>query len=306
VQIPLDQYTFTIATFRIWVGKGGLGPDAPPIDATVTGICPLKSMFRRRNGPRGVPRPLFFYICEFFKKKGSFMLTLANKHAVVTGGRRGIGFSLAMALHEHGAEVTVVSKSDNAGDLPKGIRYVRADLGESQDRHGLIERCGEVDILINNAGIVHDYPAIAYPDVEWAKMLEVNLTAVFDLSCQAVRKGCKRIIQIASLSAFTGARNIVGYTTAKHGLIGMTKCLSNEWAPLGVTVNNIAPGLIKTDMIQNLTNDPKRSAEIMGRIPVGRFGNPHDIVGAMLFLASETSGYVTGSTIVVDGGWLGR
>jgi 2-deoxy-D-gluconate 3-dehydrogenase len=121
-----------------------------------------------------------------------------------------------------------------------------------------------------------------------------------------VQLGCKRIIQIASVSAFNGARNIVGYATAKHGLIGMTKCLSNEWAPLGTTVNNIAPGLIATEMLGNLMADATRTAEVTGRIPAGRMGTPKDLVGAMLFLASDEAQYVTGTSIVVDGGWLGR
>jgi 2-deoxy-D-gluconate 3-dehydrogenase len=160
--------------------------------------------------------------------------------------------------------------------------------------------------MVNNAGISHSYEALSYTGDEWSNMMEVNLTTVFDLSCQAVRLGCKRVIQIASTNAFNGARNIVGYSTAKHGLIGMTKCLSNEWAPLGVTVNNIAPGFIDTEMIGSITNNTKRTGEIVGRIPVGRLGTPKDLVGAMLFLASEEARYVTGTTLVVDGGWLGR
>ena len=234
------------------------------------------------------------------------MLDLSGKSAVVTGGRRGIGRSLAIALLEHGAGVTVIAKSANSHGLPSEIKYLQADLGEIRERRGLLESCGKVDILVNNAGIVHSHAALSYPDEEWSRMLEINLTAVFDLSCQAVRLGCKRIIQIASISAFSGARNIVGYTTAKHGLIGMTKCLSNEWAPLGITVNNIAPGLIATDMVSNLTKDATRNAEVTGRIPAGRMGTPKDLVGAMLFLASDEAQYVTGTSIVVDGGWLGR
>ena len=234
------------------------------------------------------------------------MLDLSGKSAVVTGGRRGIGRSLAIALLEHGAAVTVIAKSANSHGLPSEIKYLQADLGEIRERRGLLESCGKVDILVNNAGIVHTYAALSYPDEEWSRMLEVNLTAVFDLSCQAVQLGCKRIIQIASVSAFNGARNIVGYATAKHGLIGMTKCLSNEWAPLGTTVNNIAPGLIATDMLGNLMADATRTAEVTGRIPAGRMGTPKDLVGAMLFLASDEAQYVTGTTIVVDGGWLGR
>ena len=234
------------------------------------------------------------------------MLDLSGKSAVVTGGRRGIGRSLAIALLEHGAAVTVIAKSANSHDLPSEIKYLQADLGQIRERRGLLESCGKVDILVNNAGIVHTYAALSYPDEEWSRMLEVNLTAVFDLSCQAVQLGCKRIIQIASVSAFNGARNIVGYATAKHGLIGMTKCLSNEWAPLGTTVNNIAPGLIATDMLGNLMADATRTAEVTGRIPAGRMGTPKDLVGAMLFLASDEAQYVTGTSIVVDGGWLGR
>lgn len=234
------------------------------------------------------------------------MLDLSGKFAVVTGGRRGIGRSLAIALLERGAAVTVIAKSANSDGLPSEIKYLQADLGEIRERRGLLESCGNVDILVNNAGIVHSYAALSYPDEEWSRMLEVNLTAVFDLSCQAVRLGCKRIIQIASVNAFNGARNIVGYATAKHGLIGMTKCLSNEWAPLGTTVNNIAPGFIATDMLGNLMADATRTAEVTGRIPAGRMGTPKDLVGAMLFLVSDEAQYVTGTSIVVDGGWLGR
>lgn len=234
------------------------------------------------------------------------LVNLSGKKAVVTGGRRGIGLALAIALLESEVAVTVIARSADRGELPSEIDYIQADLAEPKERFGLLKACGNLDILVNNAGIVHSYPALSYPNDEWSKLLEINLTAVFDLSCQAVQLGCKRIIQLASVSAFNGARNIVGYATAKHGLIGMTKCLSNEWAPIGVTVNNIAPGLIDTEMISSLVNDPKRTSEVVGRIPVGRLGTPNDIVGAMLFLASEQSQYVTGTTIAVDGGWLAR
>ena len=165
----------------------------------------------------------------------------------------------------------------------------------------LTRKYGVLDILINNAGITQSYPAIDYPLDQWDEIIAVNLTAPFDLSCQAVKQGCKRIINIASIQAFNGARNISGYAVTKHGIIGMTKCLSNEWASLGVTVNNIAPGFIKTDMLE--LADP---STIIGRIPVGRLGEPNDLLGAMLFLVSDESRYVTGSTIMVDGGWLGR
>jgi 2-deoxy-D-gluconate 3-dehydrogenase len=233
-------------------------------------------------------------------------MNLKGKVAVVTGGRRGIGRAFSLALRDAGAKVVVVAKSADRGDLPDDIVYAgKTDLSRSGERENLIDLitsgCGKPDILINNAAISHPYSALDYPVDEWNNILELNLTAAFDLSCQAVRLGCKRIINIASISAFNGARNIVGYAVTKHAMIGMTKCLSNEWAPLGVTVNNIAPGFIQTDMLQ--LSDPKT---VIGRIPVGRIGEPQDVVGAMLFLASDESSYVTGSTIMVDGGWLGR
>lgn len=233
-------------------------------------------------------------------------MTIKGKVAVVTGGRRGIGRAFALALRDAGVKVVAVARSADRGDLPEDIVYAgNIDLARPGDRKDLIASvtrdCGAPDILINNAAITQSYPALEYPVEEWDRILAVNVTAVFDLSCQAVRLGCKRVINIASIQAFNGARNISGYAVTKHALIGMTKCLSNEWAPLGVTVNNIAPGFIQTDMLK--LSDP---GAVLGRIPVGRIGQPKDVTGAMLFLASEESDYVTGSTIMADGGWLGR
>lgn len=233
-------------------------------------------------------------------------MNIKGKVAVVTGGRRGIGRAFALALRNAGVKVVAVARSADRGDLPEDIIYAgNIDLARPGDRKDLLSSitrdCGAPDILINNAAITQSYSALDYPVEEWDRIIAVNVTAVFDLSCQAVRLGCKRIINIASIQAFNGARNISGYAVTKHAVIGMTKCLSNEWAPLGVTVNNIAPGFIQTDMLK--LTDP---GAVIGRIPVGRIGEPKDVTGAMLFLASEESAYVTGSTIMADGGWLGR
>jgi 2-deoxy-D-gluconate 3-dehydrogenase len=230
---------------------------------------------------------------------------LSGKTAYVTGGRRGIGRAFVSALRQAGARVAVIAKSEDRGDLPKDVLYWDADLSIPRQRFVLLYEIsgyiGNPDILINNAGVSHSYAALDYPADEWQRILEVNLTAVFDLSCQAVRLGCKRIINISSISSFRGARNIVGYAAAKAAVEQMSKCLSNEWAPLGITVNCVAPGFIETDMLQL-----KEPENIIGRIPAGRLGTPRDVVGAMLFLASDEASYITGATIIVDGGWLGR
>jgi 2-dehydro-3-deoxy-D-gluconate 5-dehydrogenase len=234
------------------------------------------------------------------------MAQLRGKVAVVTGGRRGIGLAMATALSQSGADVVAIAKSSDRGELPHPISYVgNIDLASCNDRNDLLKSAisgrDRLDILINNAAIAHAYAALDYPMDEWRRIIEINLTAVFDLSRQAVLLGCTRIVNIASISAFNGARNVAGYAATKHAMLGLTKCLSNEWSPRGVTVNNIAPGFIETDMLQ--LNDP---GAVLGRIPVGRFGSPQDVAAAMLFLVSDESGYVTGSTIMVDGGWLGR
>lgn len=227
-----------------------------------------------------------------------------GKVAVVTGGRRGIGRACALALIEYGAGVITTAKSI---DAPTDIDYMQADLSDPRDHVDLIARMllangvNNVDILINNAGISHSYLALDYPEEEREKIWQVNYHAPVDLACQAVRLGCKRIINITSISAFNGARKISEYAATKAALTQWTKCASNEWADRGVTVNCVAPGFIETDMLK--LADP---ATIIGRIPAGRLGIPEDVVGAVLFLASDEARYITGTTIIVDGGWLGR
>ncbi len=168
----------------------------------------------------------------------------------------------------------------------------------------------QVDILVNNAGTIRRAPASEYSDAGWAEVLQVDLTAQFMLSREVGRamleRGRGKVIFTASLLSFQGGINVVGYTAAKSGIAGITRALSNEWAGRGVNVNAIAPGYIATDNTQALQDDPIRSRALLERIPAGRWGRPEDIAGAVVFLASSASDYVSGVVLPVDGGWMGR
>lgn len=249
------------------------------------------------------------------------LFELSGRVALVTGGRRGLGRAMALGLADAGADVAVVATAPEAAALEgeilsRGVRflYLPADLRDRSQRSGLVDRVaehfGRVDVLVNNAGLQQRGQAIDYPAAAWDADLELLLTAVLDLSQQAARvmipQGAGKIVQIASISSFQGARQIIGYATAKHGLVGLTKCLANEWASLGINVNAIAPGIFETDMAAGVLADPVKSAELRGRVPAGRFGQPEDIVGPLLFLASDASRHVHGHVLLVDGGWMGR
>ena len=217
--------------------------------------------------------------------------------AYVTGGRRGIGRAFCIALLKAGYEVFAIARSEDRGDLPEQIHYIQCDLTNECDRRGIFG--DRVDVLINNAGISYIRPALELTDAERDQIWQVNYFAAVDLACQAIRCGCKRIINIASVSARNGARNISEYAASKAALVQWTKCASNEWADRGVTVNCISPGFIQTDML-------KIDAVNIGRIPVGRVGTPEEVVPLMLLLASEDGSYMTGGDYLVDGGWCGR
>lgn len=219
------------------------------------------------------------------------------KTAVVTGGRRGIGRACALALYDAGYKVNVIAKSQDRGDLPPDMGYMSLDLS----RANIEPTC---DVLVNAAGIARGYSVGDYPVDERNELWSINYFVAVLLARYAVKKGCKRIVNITSVSAFNGARNNSEYCATKAALTAWTKCASNEWAPMGVTVNCIAPGFIDTDMLQ--FRDEQHKQDVIGRIPVGRLGKPEDVTGALLFLVSDAAQYVTGTTIVVDGGWLGR
>lgn len=225
---------------------------------------------------------------------------------VVTGGSRGIGLACVNELTSIGYHVFIIAKTENLTQSIPNTTYFSCDLADRNERKKIISIISEIKninlrALVNNAAVAHNYSAVDYIDDKWDEIISLNLTAVFELSCAFYKMGCKSIVNMASISAFNGAKNIVGYASAKHALIGMTKCLSNEWAHMGVRVNCVAPGFIQTDMLELNNKDI-----ILSRIPQGRIGEASEVAKIVSFLISETSGYITGTTIVVDGGWLGR
>lgn len=228
--------------------------------------------------------------------------------ALVTGGTRGIGLATVKALETAGYTVAVVSRSFSAYEFDL---YIQADLSKRHERFRLIDtvkdRLGGLDVLVNNAGFQHEAPALEYEPLKWDYQIELMLSAPFDLSQQAAKHmlnhGGGRIINMASVAGITGTRGVVAYSVAKAGLIELTKCLSNEWLPHGITVNAIAPGFIETEM-QTLKGEHKQA--MLGRIPAGRLGTSEEVAAAVLWLCSDVTRYISGICLPVDGGWLAR
>ena len=248
---------------------------------------------------------------------------LTGRVAVVTGCRRGIGLAMARALAGAGADIIGVSAAlEESGsavagqveELGRTFRGYRVDLADRAAVRALADRLdadvGAIDILINNAGTIRRAPAAEYTDSDWDHVLEVDLTAQFllarDIGRGMLARGRGKIIFTASLLSFQGGINIPAYTAAKSGIAGITRALANEWASRHVNVNAIVPGYIATDNTRALRDDAERNTAILARIPAGRWGDPDDISGAVVFLASAASDYVHGTVLPVDGGWLGR
>jgi 2-deoxy-D-gluconate 3-dehydrogenase len=243
--------------------------------------------------------------------------------ALVTGASRGLGAAMATALADAGAAVALHATAQPATDTAECIRrtsgrrteLLTADLALEESPERLVaetlERFGRLDILVNNAGIIRREPAASHADAFWDEVLAVNLTSVFRLSRAAGRQMLERgeggkIVNIASLLSFQGGITVPGYAAAKGGVMQLTKALANEWAAHRINVNAIAPGYMATDNTAALRSDPVRSRQIAERIPAGRWGTPHDLAGAVVFLSSSASDYVHGHVLVVDGGWMGR
>jgi len=246
---------------------------------------------------------------------------LDGKVAVVTGAGRGLGQGAALGFAEAGADlllVDVLSTDETAAQvraLGRRASQVHADLMERASIQPLVDRAvrelGGVDILLNNAGIIRRAPLLEFPEKDWDDVIQLNESAVFFLSQAVARQMVTqgrggKIINIASMLSFQGGIRVPSYTASKSAVMGLTRIMANELAPHHINVNAVAPGYMATDNTAPLRADEARSAEILGRIPAGRWGLPEDLQGALVFLASAASDYVTGYTLAVDGGWLCR
>ena len=254
--------------------------------------------------------------------KDENIFSLEGKTALVTGASRGLGQAIALGLAQAGADVICCSSQKGGCDetaalieqLGRKAYCLSGDLSQAETVHSLVsqayEKVKNIDVLVNNGGTIARYPAKDFPLDEWNKVIDVNLNSVF-LFCQLIgRKMIEnkqgKIINIASMLSFQGGITVPAYTASKHGVVGITKALANEWAAKNVQVNAIAPGYFRTDNTQALQDNVERNQDIENRIPAGKWGEPKQLVGAAIFLATQASDYVNGHVLAVDGGWLAR
>lgn len=250
------------------------------------------------------------------------LFSLKGKVALVTGASRGLGQAMALGLAAAGADIAGLDRTDCDETCEQvqalGRRYhaILCDLNQATPEilkacvDGAVEALGRLDILLNNAGIIRRAPIFEFSAADWNDVLQIDLTAVFFLSQAAVRHmaghGGGKIINIASMLSFQGGVLVPSYTAAKSGVAGLTKALANELAAHHINVNAIAPGYMATDNTAALRADPARNKTILERIPAGRWGDPADLQGVAVFLASTASDYMNGAIVPVDGGWLCR
>lgn len=250
------------------------------------------------------------------------MFGLDNKVAIVTGATRGLGQAMALALGESGATVVVVgSKVDNLKGTvellaAKNIKHLALGCDQADGEQikqvvaDTVAKLGKVDVLVNNAGTIKRAPAHEFSDEDWMEVINVNLNGVFRF-CREVGKhmleqNSGKIINIASLLSFSGGITVPAYAASKGGVAQLTKALANEWANSNIQVNAIAPGYFETDNTFNIRQDEERQKSISARIPAGKWGQPEDLAGAVVFLSSNASQYVNGHVLLVDGGWMAR
>ncbi len=247
--------------------------------------------------------------------------SLDGKVAIVTGCSTGLGQGMALGLAKAGADicgVDYVEMPETAALVAEvGQRFVpvQANLMSTEPIPGIVSKCvaelGRVDVLVNNAGIIRREDAIDFTEKDWDDVMNINVRTVFFFSQAVARKFIEqksggKIINVASMLSFQGGIRVPSYTASKSGVMGITRLMANEWAKHGINVNAVAPGYMATNNTEQLRADEQRSAEILGRIPAGRWGLPADLAGPAVFLASAASDYINGYTIAVDGGWLAR
>lgn len=246
---------------------------------------------------------------------------LQGRVAIVTGCNTGLGQGMAVALAQAGADVIGVNRSAPGQTQSRiealGRRFLdlRADLSDTDRLEDLVAEArgwtGRLDILVNNAGIIRRAHAIDFTEHDWDEVINLNLKTVFFLSQAVARQYIAqgtggKIINVASMLSYQGGVRVPSYTASKSGVLGLTRLMANEWAGSGINANAIAPGYMVTNNTAAIRADTKRNADILERIPTGRWGSPDDLAGPVVFLASKASDYVNGFTMAVDGGWLAR
>jgi 2-dehydro-3-deoxy-D-gluconate 5-dehydrogenase len=246
---------------------------------------------------------------------------LTDKVAIVTGGNTGLGQGYAVALAKAGSDIFIASYDTNwdetrelIEETGRKVHFLQADLTQKGVVKQIVEECltvfGKIDILVNNAGTIRRAPLLEYKEEDWNAVMDINLNAVYFLSQEVARvmveQGSGKIINIGSMLSFQGGKFIPPYTASKHGVAGITKAFANEIGQYNVQVNAIAPGYIATANTAPIRADEARNAEILSRIPAGRWAAPSDLMGVVVFLASKASDYMNGHILAVDGGWLAR
>ncbi|MDP4164599.1 MAG: 2-dehydro-3-deoxy-D-gluconate 5-dehydrogenase KduD [Bacillota bacterium] len=247
--------------------------------------------------------------------------SLKDKVAIVTGGNAGLGQGYAVALAKAGADLFIVARSENwvetkalIEETGQRVTFFKADLTNREAHKEIVEQClkvyGKIDILVNNAGIIRRAPLLEYKEEDWDAVMETNITSLYLLSQEAAKVMAEqrsgKIINIASMLSFQGGKFVPPYTASKHAVAGLTKAFANELAEYNIQINAIAPGYVATANTAPIRDDEKRNTEILSRIPAGRWANPSDLMGAVVFLASKASDYMNGHILALDGGWLAR
>ncbi len=242
------------------------------------------------------------------------LFSLRGKGALVTGAARGLGRAMALALAEAGADVAAVDVEplDGIGSATRALD-LRALTPEAAGDLVAWARSelGDLSVLVNNAGMIRRAPAAETTAEDWHEVIALNLTAPFFLAQAFARAllgegGRGSIVNVVSMNSFHGGMQVPAYTASKHGLLGITRALANEWTERGIRVNGVAPGWMATELTAALREDPARDEALLARLPIGRWGEPADLAGAVVYLASDASSYVSGSFIAVDGGYLAR